>query len=252
LWTHLIPATIEGKAIHNVQNAMFAIAITYSMGMSLDDIKTGLLTFTTSYFQAPGRMNFFEEHPFKVLLDYAHNPAALTLLCDLVSKLEVRGEKTCVIAAPGDRRDQDIIEMATIAAGYFDNFICKRDDNARGRGVDEVPLLLKKGLMDAGVKEKNIQIVASEIEAIEYGLSHALENDLLVILADDIKRSWKQVIHFKSSSKEAAKEELAKITKPIKLKSNLSEELNKIIRGGLVSDGRGVRIATTPDDELAD
>ena len=26
LWTHLIPATMEGKATHNVQNAMFAAA----------------------------------------------------------------------------------------------------------------------------------------------------------------------------------------------------------------------------------
>ena len=24
LWTHLIPATLEGRAMHNVQNAMFA------------------------------------------------------------------------------------------------------------------------------------------------------------------------------------------------------------------------------------
>jgi cyanophycin synthetase len=252
LWTHLIPATIEGKAIHNVQNAMFAIAITYSMGMSLDDIKTGLLTFTTSYFQAPGRMNFFEEHPFKVLLDYAHNPAALTSLCDLVGKLEVRGKKTCIISAPGDRRDQDVLEMATIASGYFDTFICKRDDNARGRGSDEIPLLLKKGLMGAGVKAKNIQIVPGETDAIDYGLSHAEENDLLVILADEIKRSWKQVIHFKSGNKEKINVELSNNSKPIKLKSSLSEELNEIIRGGLVSDEKGVRIASAVDDELAD
>jgi len=32
LWTHLIPATLEGKAVHNVQNAMFAAALAYSMG----------------------------------------------------------------------------------------------------------------------------------------------------------------------------------------------------------------------------
>ncbi|MDE4976081.1 cyanophycin synthetase, partial [Francisella tularensis subsp. holarctica] len=67
LWTHLKPATMEGKAIHNVQNSMFAIAICYSMGMSLDDMRDGLRTYVTSFYQAPGRMNWFEEHPFKVL-----------------------------------------------------------------------------------------------------------------------------------------------------------------------------------------
>ena len=30
LWTHLIPATLEGRAIHNVQNAMFAAAMAFS------------------------------------------------------------------------------------------------------------------------------------------------------------------------------------------------------------------------------
>ncbi|MDE4984359.1 hypothetical protein NAI39_10225, partial [Francisella tularensis subsp. holarctica] len=64
LWTHLIPATMEGKSIHNVQNSMFSIAICYSMGMSLDDMRDGLRPFVTSFYKAPGRMNWFEEHPF--------------------------------------------------------------------------------------------------------------------------------------------------------------------------------------------
>ncbi|MGH8033866.1 MAG: cyanophycin synthetase, partial [Lysobacterales bacterium] len=45
LWTHLIPATMDGKAMHNVQNAMFAAALAYSLGKSLDDIRHGLRTF---------------------------------------------------------------------------------------------------------------------------------------------------------------------------------------------------------------
>ena len=32
LWTYLIPATMEGKATHNVQNAMFAAALAFSLG----------------------------------------------------------------------------------------------------------------------------------------------------------------------------------------------------------------------------
>ena len=42
LWTHLIPATIEGRAMHNVQNAMFAAALAYNMDVSLEDIRQGL------------------------------------------------------------------------------------------------------------------------------------------------------------------------------------------------------------------
>jgi cyanophycin synthetase len=61
LWTHLIPATLEGKAVHNVQNAMFAAAITYSLGKSLDAIQQGLRTFSTTFFQAPGRAQWARE-----------------------------------------------------------------------------------------------------------------------------------------------------------------------------------------------
>src|SRR5689334_10249716 len=77
LWTHLIPATLEGRATHNVQNAMFAAAMGFSLGIKLDAIRQGLRTFDSTFFQAPGRMNVFNEHPFKVLFDYGHNAHAV-------------------------------------------------------------------------------------------------------------------------------------------------------------------------------
>src|SRR5258707_8662548 len=77
LWTHLIPATLEGKALHNVQNAMVAAVMAYAMGVKVENVRQGLRTFDTTYFQAPGRLNVFDELPFKVILDYGHNPAAL-------------------------------------------------------------------------------------------------------------------------------------------------------------------------------
>ena len=33
IWTHLIPATLEGKALHNVENAMFTAAMAYALGL---------------------------------------------------------------------------------------------------------------------------------------------------------------------------------------------------------------------------
>ncbi|MGH7525821.1 MAG: cyanophycin synthetase, partial [Gemmatimonadales bacterium] len=143
LWTHLIPATLEGRAMHNVQNAMFAAALAFSMGLKLEDIRHGLRTFDTTFFQAPGRMNIFDEHPFKVILDYGHNSAAIEAMCALVDRLEVAGRRICVLAAPGDRRDEDIRDIGRIAAGRFDRYICRRDDNLRGRRPDEVPHLLR-------------------------------------------------------------------------------------------------------------
>ncbi|MGH7419754.1 MAG: Mur ligase family protein, partial [Candidatus Rokuibacteriota bacterium] len=50
LWTHLVPATLEGRALHNVQNAMFAAAVAFSMGVKLEDVRHGLQSFETSFF----------------------------------------------------------------------------------------------------------------------------------------------------------------------------------------------------------
>ncbi|MGB5511771.1 MAG: cyanophycin synthetase, partial [Woeseiaceae bacterium] len=165
LWTHLIPATIEGRAMHNVQNAMFAAAFAYNMNVGLEDIRQGLRTFDSTFFQAPGRMNIYDEHPFRVILDYAHNPAAVAAMCSLVDRFEVGGQRIVVLAAPGDRRDEDIRAIAAVAAGHFDHFICRCDDNRRGRGHDEVAVMLKNTLLEKGVPADRIEVITDEQEA---------------------------------------------------------------------------------------
>ncbi|HJX20988.1 MAG TPA: Mur ligase family protein, partial [Steroidobacteraceae bacterium] len=112
LWTHLIPATLEGRATHNVQNAMFAAAMAFSLGIKLDAIRQGLRTFDSTFFQAPGRMNVFNEHPFKVLFDYGHNAHAVAVMTDLAQRLDVTGRRVVVLAGPGDRRDEDLVAIA--------------------------------------------------------------------------------------------------------------------------------------------
>ncbi len=173
LWTHLIPATLEGRAMHNVQNAMFAAAMAFSMGLKLEDIRHGLRTFDTTFFQAPGRMNIYDEHPFKVILDYGHNPAAVEAMCDLVERLEVTGRRICVLAAPGDRRDEDIKDIGRIAAGRFDRYICRRDDQLRGRKPDEVPNLLRDALLEHGAPAEQILVIPDEQAAVDAALREA-------------------------------------------------------------------------------
>ena len=197
LWTHLIPATLEGKALHNVQNAMFAAAMAFSMGIKLDAIRQGLRTFDSTFFQAPGRMNVFNEHPFKVLFDYGHNAHAVAAMADLAQRLDVTGRRLVVVAGPGDRRDEDLREIAKAVAGGFDHYICRRDDGLRGRAPDEVPKLIAATLREHGVPEDRISVIPDEQEAIDAGLRMAQPGDVLLVFADALVRSWKQVIKFK-------------------------------------------------------
>jgi len=204
LWTHLIPATIEGKALHNVQNAMFAAAMAFAMGVRLEDIRHGLRTFDTSFFQAPGRLNVYDQHPFRVLFDYGHNADAVEQLVQLANRLDVKGRRICVLAAPGDRRDQDIVAIGQVAAeGMFDHYICRRDDSRRGRGDDEVPKMLEAALIAHGVSADRVEIVIDEQESIESALRRALPGDLVLIFADALARGWKQIVQFKSDTASA-------------------------------------------------
>lgn len=204
LWTHLIPATLEGKATFNVQNAMFAAAMAFAMGVRLEDIRHGLRTFDTTFFQAPGRLNVYDQHPFKVLFDYGHNAHAVGALCQLVNRMNPTGKRICVISAPGDRRDADILEIATVAAAAkFDHYICRRDDSLRGRTENEVPTMLRDQLVASGIEPSAITVIADEQEAIEHALRMSHRGDLLLIFADALARGWKQIVNFRPDGEEA-------------------------------------------------
>jgi cyanophycin synthetase len=197
LWTHLIPATLEGRATHNVQNAMFAAAMAFSLGIKLEAIRQALRTFDSTFFQAPGRMNVFNEHPFKVLFDYGHNAHAVAAMSDLAQRMDVTGRRIVVLAGPGDRRDEDLVAIARAAAGRFDHYICRRDDALRDRKPDEVPRIQAAALRAAAIPESAISVIPDEQEAINAALNMGAAGDLLLIFADALVRSWKQITKFR-------------------------------------------------------
>jgi len=251
LWTHLIPATLEGRATHNVQNAMFAAAMAFSLGIKLDAIRQGLRTFDSTFFQAPGRMNIFNEHPFKVLFDYGHNAHAVAVMSDLAQRLDVTGRRIVVLAGPGDRRDEDLQAIAGAVAGRFDHYICRRDDNLRERAADEVPRIMAAALRAAGVREQAISLIPDEQEAITAALEMGQPGDLLLVFADALVRSWKQITKFKPAGAVAPQHapQPAPAPAPVFRAEAKSEALAPAFSlEGLIRDERGVRVAPEAED----
>ena len=254
MWTHLIPATLEGRAMHNVQNAMFAAAMGFALGIKLDAIRQGLRTFDTTFYQAPGRMNVFDEHPFKVIFDYGHNAHAVGVMADLAGRLDVTGRRLIVLSAPGDRRDEDIVAIAAAASGKFDHYICRRDDSLRGRDGDEVPNMLAKALKKYGVAETAITIIPDEQQAIEAALQMGKQGDLLLIFADALARSWKQVTKF-SPAAEGARTDTTKTnikpatpTQTAGVDVSLASSDAALEAAGFIRDERGLRFVKESDD----
>lgn len=243
LWTHLIPATLEGRAMHNVQNAMFAASMAFSMGIKLDAIRHGLRTFDTTFFQAPGRMNVYGEHPFKVIMDYAHNAHAAGVMADLAQRLDA-SRRIVVVAGPGDRRDEDLREIAGVLAGRFDHYVCRRDDSLRGRDGDEVPLIIARALEAAGVEKSAISVIPDEQEAVDAALRLAQPGDLLVVFADALPRTWKQIIRFKP---EGGMQKAAVPAEVPALETSLDEQLVAAMEG-VVRDERGLHFEREESD----
>ena len=229
---------------------MVATAVAYSLGKKLEDIRHGLRTFDTSFFQAPGRMNVFNEHPFKVILDYGHNPAAVRAMCQLVERTPVRGRRLVALTMPGDRRDQDITEGAAIAAAArFDRYVVKRDDNPRGRTPDEVPKLLEAGLIAGGVAPGLITIIPDEQAAVQAILEMAEPNDLVLVFADNVTRCWKQIIYFgrDPSATTPTPTATAEPAPPDDLPP-LADLGHLPLGATLIRDERGVRLAREPEE----
>ncbi|HEX6332161.1 MAG TPA: cyanophycin synthetase [Actinomycetota bacterium] len=200
-WIHTLPATFEGRARMMVQNAMAAGAAAHAAGAHLHDIRQGLRSFTTSIYQAPGRLNVFDLDGVKVVIDYAHNPAGLEHLGDFVERLTrdapVGGRpgeaswsanlRVAVVATAGDRRAEDMRELGRVAARYFDDVIIREDRNPRGRRKGETAALIEAGVHEAiggGARAGNVEVQLDEMEAIRAALDRSRPGDLVVLCVD--------------------------------------------------------------------
>jgi cyanophycin synthetase len=195
-WTHLLPATFKGRARMNVQNSLAAAAAAFAAGAPLHDIRQGLRTFSTNYYLAPGRLNEVEVDGVSVIVDYCHNAPGMRMLGDFVDRLGEtlttshelgKPSRIGIIATAGDRRDEDMRELGSIAAQHFDVLVVREDQALRGRAAGEVAELVAEGVrsgMADGGRCKQVEIVRDEIEAVRHAMARANQGDLVVICVD--------------------------------------------------------------------
>ncbi len=182
-----VPLMLGGAARFQQQNILAAIATAYVQGMRYDDIRAGLLSFFPSPSLTPGRLNLMRVQNGRVLVDYAHNAAAIRGLMEFVQSIDAT-RRIGLVTAPGDRRDEDLREVGRLVA-HLDYVIVKEDKERRGREKGDIADLIVDGLMDGGMRANQYEVIYTEAEAIQYALGHMKDNDLVVILADDVKAS---------------------------------------------------------------
>jgi cyanophycin synthetase len=229
IYAHLIPATMEGRARMNIANALAAAGAAWAAGAHLHDIRQGLRTFSTSFFQAPGRLNEVSVRGFKVIIDYCHNTDGMRRLTEFVDLTmlgpgPVRGRRSGgaarsattagnghgngasaprtsraigVIGIPGDRRDEDQREYGAIAARSFDEIIVREDANLRGRKAGETAEHVLEGIRKAqaeGARVQKAEAILDELEAAKVAMRRAKQGDLVVVCADDSTSVYREAM----------------------------------------------------------
>ena len=216
-YTHQFPATFDGRARMNVQNLLAAVAACHVSGAHLHDIRHGLRTFTTDFFQAPGRLNLVDLGGVTVLLDYAHNAAGLQMVGDFVERMTSEpppahpGEpswsanlRVAVVATAGDRRDEDMRELGRVAARFFDEVIVREDVHTRGRDRGETGSLVMQGIDEAraqGARVGSAELITDELDACRSALDRSRPGDLVVLCVDRAAEVWDEIEDRRSAAR---------------------------------------------------
>ncbi len=179
-----IPLTLGGKAQFMIANVLAATLAGYLYGFKTEDMRLSLETFIPSAAQTPGRMNIFNFKEFKVMIDFAHNPAGYKAVESFLNQID-SPHKVGIIAGVGDRRDQDITDCGAIAARMFDHIIIRQEKHLRGRTEEEIINLLLNGINSVD-KQITYEIIPKEVEAIKHAISTAQPGTFITALSDVI------------------------------------------------------------------
>ena len=182
-----IPITMDGKARFMIANVLAASLAAYVYGFEIPNIALALTTFIPSAQLTPGRLNVFNFKNFKVMIDFAHNPAGYEAIEDYLKNVE-SNKKIGIISGVGDRRDSDIRECGKIAARMFDHIIIRNEKHLRGRTEDEINGLIIDGIHSSG-NNVSYEIIPKEIDALKHAMSLAEEGTFITALSDVINNA---------------------------------------------------------------
>jgi len=190
-----IPITFEGKAICNIENSLAAAASLFALGVPHHTIRLGLMSFKPSPLANAGRFNLFDMGDFKVLLDYGHNLSGYQSVIQFVRTLDA-ARLVGIIGMPGDRLDKAIFEVGQVAGHVFAKLYIKEDKDLRGRSPGEAASLLYNGAVIGGANRDHIEIIASEMDALETAMLDALPGDLIVMFYESFDTALELIQEF--------------------------------------------------------
>jgi cyanophycin synthetase len=177
-----VPFTFGGQIGFQVANALAGVAAAWAVGTNPALIARGLSTFATDPSTVPGRFNVLARGEVQVVVDYAHNLAAVSALGEGLRALGTR--RTLLVGGlPGDRRDEDLRATIRATRTFVDAWYLHDLADRRGRAPGEVTRLL----CDALGPDADCSTYESARRAVERALADARPGERVVVIADEVE-----------------------------------------------------------------
>lgn len=164
----------------NAQNALAVVALGEALALDPAAVRDGL----ESVSRVPGRMERVDAgQPFTVIVDYAHTPAAMTTILDLLGPLAAaRGGGLIAVFGSAGERDTAKRPMLGRIAGERCRLVVLTDEDPRGE--DRLAILddIAAGAQATGRRrDRDLFLVPDRGEAISAALEWARPGDVVVL-----------------------------------------------------------------------
>jgi UDP-N-acetylmuramoyl-L-alanyl-D-glutamate--2,6-diaminopimelate ligase len=172
----------------NVHNALAVVALGEAIGLDAATVREGL----ASVALVPGRMERIElGQPFGVIVDYAHSPASLATVLDLLAPVAAsRGGG--LIAVFGSAGERDTVKRPLMGriAGERCRLVIVTDEDPRGEDRFAILESIARGAEAAGRRRgHDLLVIADRRTAIEAAIERARPTDIVLLAGKGHERS---------------------------------------------------------------
>jgi UDP-N-acetylmuramyl tripeptide synthase len=199
-----VPATRGGTVRYNIANALAAVSIAVALGLGDEAIRAGLASFRGDETDNPGRGNWFEHEvsaedgsgTVRILVDFAHNEHGMRALAESVRAVPAE-RVVLLLGQAGDRLDKDIGDLVRAACSMRPDrlLVTELPGYERGREPFEVPAIIRRDAIEAGIPQSSIETFPSPSEATANALGEARPGDLIVLLALTQRQEALDLVH---------------------------------------------------------
>jgi cyanophycin synthetase len=179
-----IPLTLQGRVDFQIENVLAAVGAAWALGVPADIIRVGIETFDVEHADAPWQFTLIERGQATVVVDGAHNAAALRALIAAAQRFPA-SRRRIVYGAGKDRRDEDLLEQGRLLGDAFDQVVLYDDATvASRRPAGQARARLREGAQ-TGARATAIADEPEHAVAIRSVLDSIQPGDFVVVQCDE-------------------------------------------------------------------